>query len=116
LLNELGVLPAVLGLAISGDRFHYVHCEEALKNVVNHNIAVVKKIVPAYISASSQVIAYDDFWDHDERRHFVTMTAPYYYWLGTYTSQVQLSPLGEESRLIKVAGSDEIGVYLKGLE
>jgi hypothetical protein len=116
LLNEMGVLPEVLGMAICGNRFHYVHCEEALKNVVLYNLEAVKKIVPAYISASSQVIAYEDFWDDDERRHIVTMTAPYYYWLGTYTSQVQLSPLSEPSRLIPVLGSDEIGVYLKGLE
>ena len=116
LLNDLGVLPAVLGMAIRGDRFQYVHCEYALKNVVNFNLEAVKKIVPAYISASSQVIAYQDFWDESEHAGFVDTISPYGYWQSTYNSQVRLSPLGEESRLIQVTGSDEIGVYLKGLE
>ena len=116
LLNEAGVLPAVLGMAISGKRNYYVFSEAALKNVVEPNLAVVKKIVPHYISADSKVIPYDDFWDEDERRHFVTMTAPYYYWLSTYTTQVGVSVLGEENRFIKFTGSDEIGAYLQGLE
>jgi len=116
LCKEVGVLPAVLGMAISGNRCHCVYSEAALKNVVEPNLAVVKKIVPNYISASSQVLTYDEFWDDDERRHFVTMTAPYYYWLGTYTCQVGVSVLGEENRFIKFTGSDAIGVYLKGLE
>lgn len=116
LLNEAGILPAVLGMAISGKRDYYVFSEAALKNVVEPNLAVVQKIVPHYISADSEVIPYDEFWDEDERRHFVTMTAPYYYWLGTYTCQVGVSVLGEENRFIKFTGSDAIGVYLKGLE
>ena len=116
LLNEAGVLPAVLGMAISGKRDYYVCSEAALKNVVKPNLAVVKKIVPAYISASSQVLPIDEFWDDDERRHFVTTAAPYYYWLSTYTSQVGVSVLGEENRFIKLTGSDDIGEYLQGLE
>ena len=83
---------------------------------MKHNLAVVKKIVPAYISASSQVLPIDEFWDDDERRHFVTTAAPYYYWLSTYTSQVGVSVLGEENRFIKFTGSDDIGEYLQGLE
>jgi hypothetical protein len=113
LLEEAGILSEVLGMAIRGKRDYYVCSEAALKNVVEPNLEVVQKIVPRYISADSEVIPYDDFWDEDERRHFVTMTAPYYYWLGTYTIQVGVSVLGEENRFIQFTGSDAIGVYLK---
>ena len=117
LCNEFDILPTVLGMAINGDRFNYAHCEEALTNTVLYNLAAVKKIVPRYISATSQVITYEDYWDTNENAGFVDTVTPYVYWLSNYyNSQVRLSPLGEESRIIKVVGSDEIGAYLKGLE
>jgi hypothetical protein len=116
LLNEAGTLPAVLGLAIEGKRLHYVCSESALKNVVRYNLEVVKKIVPHYIKADSLVVPMENYYDVGDYPHYFTnMFTPYSYWQMTKTSNVQMSALGEESRVIEVLGSEEIGAYLQEL-
>ena len=115
LIKEAGVLPAVLGLAISGQRHHFVCNEAALKNVVNHNLKVVKKIVPHYIKADSLVVPMEEYCDDCAPVHsYANLLTPYSYWQMTKTAIVQISALGEESRDIEVLGSEEIGSYLKG--
>jgi hypothetical protein len=116
LLKEVGVLAAVLGIAISGKRCHYAGSEAALKNVVRYNLEVVKKIVPEYISVDSAVVPHDDYYDvGDYPHHVVDLLTPYVYWQTTYTDKISLCAFGEETKTIEVLGSDDIGAYLKGL-
>jgi hypothetical protein len=117
LLKEAGVLPAVLGLAIGGKYCHYAGSEAALKNVVNPNREVVKKIVPAHISPSSAMIPYEDYYDeYEAQQRFFESVTPYEYWETTYNGEIARYQLGEEIKIIKVVGSKEIGEYLKSLE
>ena len=116
MLKEVGVLPAVLGLAISGQRPHHAYSEAALKNVVLYNLEVVKKIVPHYIDAASAVIPFEDYCDDDDEHTFTSLLTPYMYWQCTYQNQILFALLGEENKTIEVVGSDEIGLYLQGFE
>lgn len=117
LCKEFGVLPAVLGMAISGQRCHYVGSEAALQNVVRYNLEVVQKIVPQYISADSVVVPIEEYYDiGDHPQHFVELLTPYKYWQTTYKDEISVYTMGEETKTIEVVGSDEIGAYLKGLE
>ena len=116
MLKEVGVLPAVLGLAISGQRPHHAYSEAALKNVVHYNFEVVKKIVPRYIDSTSAVIPYENFVADSPFGFSTDLLTPRDYWQTTYKYQVQVSALGEETKIIEVVGSEEIGAYLLEME
>ncbi len=116
LIKDAGVLPTVLGLAIGGKHGYYAGSEAALNNIVNHNLAVVKKIVPAHISTSSDVIQYPVYYDdYEGRQRFFDLLTPYAYWETTYHGEITLYTMGEDTKNIKVVGSEEIGAYLRGL-
>ncbi len=114
LCREFGILSTVLGMSIGGHRRHHVYNEAGLKNVVRSNFEVVKKIVPQYITAFSEVIPYEDY---DENDLFISdEISPIKYWQRTCKSKVILSPLGSEDSIIKLEGSGEIGAYLQSFE
>jgi hypothetical protein len=117
LLNEAGVLPVVLGMAISGKREHYAGTEAALQNIVEPNLAVVKQIVPIYINPASAVLPSQVYYDdYPGDPGFVDMLTPYMYWETTYRDQVQLYVWGGPNKIIEVVGSAEIGAYLRRMK
>jgi hypothetical protein len=116
LCREFDILPIVLAMAIGGRHRQCLFSEDHLKYVVQPNLSVVKKIVPQYINASSKVVEYEDYYDDNAFVRSGDVLTPYMYWQSTYITQVKLFLLGEDTKIIKVMGNEEIGEYLQGLE
>jgi hypothetical protein len=115
LLKDAGVLPAVLGLAIGGKCHPFIHSEAGLANAIQYNLEVVKKIVPHYISESSEVIPYEEYYNTAAVfARGVSLISAFWYWENTITTHVNLEYLEENYKFvnIKTGGNEEIGAYL----
>ena len=111
---EAGILPQILQLAIGGKRHGVVYSEAGLSNIIQTNLAVVKKIVPAYIGFTEMM----PYWNADGiyGNADIDMITPYSYWLMTYQTEVTIMnefmalDFSIEERII--TGNDAIGAYL----
>jgi hypothetical protein len=107
LLKDAGVLPAVLGLAISGKSNPYI---SDYHNTVNANLAVVKKIVPRYIGALDEVVPYKDYLEGGNDAEFMS---PLRYWRTMFTTELEDTTTEEAERYVILVGTEEFGVYLE---